>query len=366
MSDKDFIEFDEYGDIVSKAKGAKGFQPEPVLSRDRPPARQEPVPSTGLVNMFAIVGSIVMVLLCFGVGGFFVLMRMLNEPTEVLVPSDGTETAFAELSPTNTSQVPTVTPVIVVVSSTPVPEPRPDFGWSNIGQSVQGRDISMAMAGYEGKVAIVVVGSIEGEQEPTHDLVNALVNYYQQNHGQIPDSVTFYLIPSINPDGSTSGSRYNANGVDLNRNWGTSDWKSNAAVPGYPNGKTGAGGNYPFSEPETRALRDLLLRLKSSTSRLQVVILHSSVHRSGGEVYPSGSSSENVARVYANAANYDIKYGWDQYTTSGEAITWCDEQGIVAIDIVFPATQVPLSKVYGNLTLLDVTVQALEAIADYR
>jgi hypothetical protein len=49
--------------------------------------------------------------------------------------------------------------------------------------------------------------------------------------------------------------------------------------------------------------------------------------------------------------------------TSGEAVTWCDEQGIAAIDIVIPASQNPSSKVYGSQTLLDVTVQALIDIA---
>jgi hypothetical protein len=195
-------------------------------------------------------------------------------------------------------------------------------------------------------------------------LVNALIDYYRQDLTKIPGDVAFYFIPSINPDGNASDSRYNANGVDLNRNWDTDDWKSNAAVPGYPRGKAGAGGPRPFSELETRALRDLLQQLQRQSSKLIVVILHTSVNRSQGEVYPGNDDALSIASTYADETNYDIEYAWAEYTTSGEAVTWCGEQSILALDVVVPASHRPSTRVYGNRTLLDITQNALERIAD--
>jgi len=62
------------------------------------------------------------------------------------------------------------------------------------------------------------------------------------------DHVEWTLLPIMNPDGYVHYRRYNANGVDLNRNW-----------DGLDAGNDPRGGPYPFSEPETIALRDFLI-----------------------------------------------------------------------------------------------------------
>jgi hypothetical protein len=238
--------------------------------------------------------------------------------------------------------------------------------WLTIGQSVRGRDISVAKIGDGGQTAIVIVGSIEGTQTPTRDLVEASLRYFDRNPRHIPSSTTFHFIPSLNPDGNASGSRYNANGVDLNRNWDTSDWRSDAAVPGYSNGKAGTGGARPFSEPETRALRDYLFQLDRHFSVLHVVVIHSSVNRSSGEVYPGGNLAASLAKKYATIAGYNTKTDWIEYTTSGELVTWCGEEDITSIDIVIPASQTPYSQVSGSRTLLDVTIEGLLEVARYQ
>lgn len=55
-----------------------------------------------------------------------------------------------------------------------------------------------------------------------------------------------------NPDGYKLGTRWNANQVDLNRNLPTKDWSPEAKNPRYPPGPM------PGSEPETRALLDVI------------------------------------------------------------------------------------------------------------
>jgi hypothetical protein len=210
----------------------------------------------------------------------------------------------------------------------------------------------------------MVVGSIQGDQPNTRELVVSLLSHFEGNPDEIPPEVAFYFVPSLNPDGNAANSRFNANEVDLNRNWDTADWRSRAAVPGYQEGKPGAGGPRPFSEPETVTAADFILELRGRGRNVVVIVLHSSVRRSTGEVYPGGDSSVEIAHHYASAADYDIEDQWAEYTTSGEMITWCAEQGIPAIDVVIPGSQQPSSQVPGtNMTLRDLSVEALLNVA---
>ena len=56
------------------------------------------------------------------------------------------------------------------------------------------------------------------------------------------------LVPIVNPDGLSGGVRTNANGVDINRNFPTKNWKNKIGLRKHFPGK------YPTSEPETKAV----------------------------------------------------------------------------------------------------------------
>ncbi len=326
---------------------------------------------------FGIAG--VLVLLCGGVVLAAVLLDVLPLPTKA-TPTDATtvQKATSEVTPEPTPEPtarhgaggavssatpsPTETPQPVATATVTMPplvSERVVFGYS-----VSERVLEARVMGYSGGVPVVVVGSIQGDQLPSKTLVDALADYYGQDLNRVPDGIVYYFVSSMNPDGNAAGSRFNAHEVDLNRNWDTADWRANAAVPGYPNGKAGSGGSRPFSEPETVAIRDLLYDLRSQASGLTVVIVHSSVSLSAGEVYPGGRDAEGIAAAYCDVTGYRVEYSWAQYTTSGEAVTWCSENGITAIDVVFPAKQTPSSRVSGNMTLLQTTVNGLQAITD--
>ena len=124
-----------------------------------------------------------------------------------------------------------------------------------IGHSVQGREIRAERVGAaDAPVNVLVVGDVHGD-EPAGE---AIVARCAQ---RAPDGVAFWLVRTGNPDGRALGTRHNARGVDLNRNF-PSRWAPAAArhvLPG-PRGGLGArdAGADAAGPARAAAARDLL------------------------------------------------------------------------------------------------------------
>ena len=73
---------------------------------------------------------------------------------------------------------------------------------------------------------------------------------------QIKKDFSFYAIPCLNPYGYENNTYYNANGVNLNRNYDYNWANYDDSNDPYPKGSS------PFSEPETQISRDVVLDLK--------------------------------------------------------------------------------------------------------
>jgi protein MpaA len=78
-----------------------------------------------------------------------------------------------------------------------------------------------------------------------------------------PDGVQVWTVRTFNPDGAARGTRQNARGVDLNRNF-PRHWVSAGA------GTSKWSGPSPASEPETQAVMGLLRQVRPRT----VVVVH--------------------------------------------------------------------------------------------
>ena len=115
-----------------------------------------------------------------------------------------------------------------------------------VGHSVQHRPIELVHVAGTGP-RVLVVGCIHGNEPAGIAVVQAL------EHAST--NADLWLVPVLNPDGLAAATRGNAHGVDLNRNF-PSLWQRF----GRP-GSTYYSGPRPFSEPETRAARDLILRI---------------------------------------------------------------------------------------------------------
>ena len=194
-----------------------------------------------------------------------------------------------------------------------------------LGRSVEGRPINLVELG-DGPRWVAVIGGIhQGNEANTTNLVNLLLEHFRENLDQIPDGVGLAFIPDLNPDGAAAGTRANANGVDLNRNW-DADWQPDSYGP--TGLVVGGGGTEPFSEPETR----VLARYLRARPFLTAIFYHSQ----GGVVVPGyGDDGESVelARVIAVAAQYLYLTQWTAYPLSGQATDYLANQGIYAVDV---------------------------------
>ena len=350
------------------------FPPTWVLPQQRSPDAQTytasstvqsqaiPAPRrTGLWIGLGVVGILLIGLCAAVLGGALALPALLNTPTvqpltvqPPTVPPPTTTTELTSLPSTASVESP------LPPTSLPAPSLSPtvdrSLRWDTIGQSARGRDLEVGIIGDTKGAAIVVVGSIQGDQSNTRDLINSLMDDFNNDRDRIPANVAFYFIPTINPDGNSTGTRRNANNVDLNRNWDTFDWTAN---PEQPEGTVrGAGGSRPHSEPETQSLADYLLSLQRKDSNLRVVVWHSSQRlSSSGHVYPGYTSSGldgnalSLAWRYADATGYAVKEDWAPYEPTGELIAWCAEEGIEAIDVVIPRSLSGSSRNLRNTTM---------------
>ncbi len=112
-----------------------------------------------------------------------------------------------------------------------------------IGHSVEGRPIRAWRLGEPGRRRIVLVSTMHGDEPHTRAILETL------RDGRAIRGVDLWVVPTYNPDGLARGTRRNARGVDLNRNF-PHRWKD-------LDGRYESGPG-PASEPETRAVMAFL------------------------------------------------------------------------------------------------------------
>lgn len=135
------------------------------------------------------------------------------------------------------------------------------------GRSVRGiplwfRDIKPS-AGTP-RLRVLVLGGIHGDEMAS---VNLVFNWLERSVKSNTAPIHWRVVPLVNPDGllRKPATRTNARGVDLNRNFPTADWASNAQT--YWVSRTGKDPRrYPgpaaMSEPETRWVQRQLEQFK--------------------------------------------------------------------------------------------------------
>lgn len=119
-----------------------------------------------------------------------------------------------------------------------------------IGKSVKGLPIKVYKFG-EGKELIIILAGIYGNEKKSVKKAYDIINLLQQGKIELSNEKMICIIPLINPDGFKENKKTNANNVDLNRNFYTKSWKNKFVFIN----EVISAGEFPFSEPETIALK---------------------------------------------------------------------------------------------------------------
>jgi len=201
-----------------------------------------------------------------------------------------------------------------------------------IGYSVEGRPLHVYSFG-DGERERMIVADIHGGDEwNTLTLANQLIQYLDQYPTLVPETVTLYIVPSLNPDGESRShdkyGRLNANGVDLNRNFPV-NWLVDWERAGCWNYLPTSGGNAPGSEAETQALMDFI-----TSHKIEALI---SYHSAALGVFPGGdpwdADSIRLAESVAQVSTYRYPPLDTGCTYSGSLPDFAVSQGAAAVDI---------------------------------
>jgi len=118
-----------------------------------------------------------------------------------------------------------------------------------IGHSVRGRPIRAWRLGEPGERRVLLISTMHGDEGHTRQILESL------RDGRPIRGLDLWVVPVYNPDGLARGTRRNAHGVDLNRNfpyaWADLDGSYES-------------GPHPASEPETRAMMRFIERIEPS------------------------------------------------------------------------------------------------------
>ena len=146
------------------------------------------------------------------------------------------------------------------------------------GSSVLGRPLTVSCRGAaDAPRTALVVGQLHGD-EPHAPLVVGAVR-----RERVPAGLRLCSIRSLNPDGAARGTRTNARGVDLNRNFPGS-WRPGARDRFHP-------GPRAASEPETRWFMRVVRALDPDLT------VH--VHQPYGLVHLTPGADRALVRAYA-------------------------------------------------------------------
>ena len=202
-------------------------------------------------------------------------------------------------------------------------------GWRvrEYGRSRGGLPLRVFEPPGEGAVAGLLTATQHGEEADTGLLARRLLE-------RVPAGETRWaIVPVLNPDGLLAGTRQNAAGVDLNRNFPASTWSPEPSFT-YPPGidpelrvaanrrNRSSPGERPGCEPETQAL----VRLVEELSPGLVVDLHAPLELLLVRAQPAPPQAEQLAEAAGLPVRAEL-----EAPCPGAFDDWLCEQGVPAI-----------------------------------
>ncbi len=189
------------------------------------------------------------------------------------------------------------------------------LGYSVEGRMILGAKVSDNPSTEENEPEFRIIGCHHGNEYMSVEMALLMLEYLTDNYGSDPqvthlvNDLETWIIPMMNPDGRTAGSRQNANGVDLNRDYGYM-WDHDSPAM--------------FSQPETKVIREHGMKHNFSLSL--------SFHTSGDVMnhvwnykdFPVADSAfvVDISEEYGSFNGYWVVEGYEWYVTNGDCNDW--------------------------------------------
>ena len=190
----------------------------------------------------------------------------------------------------------------------------------SIGQSVQGRElwvleVSDSPGVNELEPEFKYVANMHGDETVGRELSLFLIEWLVQEYGtnqratDLVNNTSIFIMPSMNPDGFESGDRYNANGVDLNRDFPDQFDDPNNSING--------------RQPETRAMMEwtwnhnFVLSANMHTGALVANYPYDGPNSGTYSAAPDNDLFIQLARCYADAHPNMESGGFNNGITNG-------------------------------------------------
>jgi predicted deacylase len=218
----------------------------------------------------------------------------------------------------------------------------------SIGQTTQGRElwalkITDNPGVQEAEPEVVWVGGHHGDETIGVEVCYYVAKYLLDNYGTntqvtwLVNNREFWVIPMFNPDGYVAGSRYNAQGTDLNRNYYCPD---------------GSNAGTCWSAPETRALRDFCVG-KNPVTSLQFHAGAVYVNYLWDYTYnptPDEPMIITLSNGYGSRSGLPVTNGADWYIVQGSCQDWCYyARGEIATTIEVSTTKNPAASAIDGI-----------------
>lgn len=209
-----------------------------------------------------------------------------------------------------------------------------------LGHSVRGTPLVMEILG-NGRETVLIHGGIHGNEASSAGVAQSLARYLRARpalwHGR-----RIAILAEVNPDGLAAGTRVNARGVDLNRNFPARNWRS---------GKQHGSGPAPGSEPETQALMAAVRELQPA----RIVALHSIAR--GRHCNNFDGPATDLARQMSALNGYRVTPAMG-YETPGSFGSWA------GVDLQIPTITLELPRDLPTVPAWAENVDALLAFID--
>ncbi|WP_172798201.1 M14 family zinc carboxypeptidase [Mycobacterium sp. GA-1285] len=159
--------------------------------------------------------------------------------------------------------------------------------WQTIGSSVRGAPIRILHVG-RGPRKVLFIGGIHGDEKEGLTTTIELPTAFES--AGLADTVTLTILEDANPDGRAANTRFNANGIDVNRNFPAKNFDPTDPV----------NGGAPLSEPEARAIVETVDRIAPAL----ILVAHS---WAGREFINFDGPAAEIAQRFSEASGLPVE-----------------------------------------------------------